>query len=142
MTLKQCILSVLVVIFLILLACRNKNPLKPEEKKCEIPDQLCDSALLVVGNKTNDTIHFNKGEGGTNVKYYLSVKPGGTTTVKTSGTDVRFNSDCSVYRFSGPIQGVQIPTMYFSVKMNRCTKKVYFIKKSNNSIDLEIEDKD
>lgn len=128
--------------FLIWQACSKKNSLKPEEKKCEIPDQLCDSALLVIGNKTNDTIYFNKGETGTGVKYYLSVKPGGTTTFKTAGTEVRFNSNCSVYSFSGPIQGLLIPTgRYFSVKMNRCNKKVYFIK-NGTSIDLEIEDKD
>ena len=139
MTSKVCVLSLVVFTFLIWQGC---NKLIPKEKKCEIPDQKCDSALLVVGNKTHDTIHFNKGEGGTNVDYYLSVLPGGTTSFKTAGTDVRFNGDCSISRFSGPIQGVQIPSMYFSVKMNRCTKKVYFIKNANDDIDLEIEDKD
>jgi hypothetical protein len=141
MTLKPCILLVLVVIFLISLACRNKNPLKPEEKKCEIPDQLCDSALLVVGNKTGDTVYFNRTSGPPNATFTNTLKPGETKTFKTSGIDVRFNSDCSVYNFQGPIVTVAISSMNFSVKMNRCTKKVYFIKK-NNSLDLEIEDKD
>ena len=139
---KKLIFALLLGTFLLDEACNKLKPLNTEPKICEIPDQLCDSAKLVVGNKTTDTIYFNKGENGTGVQYYLAVMPGKTTTFNTDGIDVRFNSDSTTNHFSGPIQGLQIPSMYFSVKMNRCIKKVYFIKNSVNSIDLDIMDKD
>ena len=123
--------------FMIFSSCIKNNPLKADKRKCDIPDQLCDSALLIVGNKTADSIFFDQGQGLGGVEYYMSVAPGGIAIIKTGGVDVRFNSDCSVYHFMGSIEQLRIPGRYFSVTMNRCAKRVSFIESASIGIDLE-----
>ncbi len=121
----------------------TKNPFDPSANRCEIPDQKCDSAILVVGNHTDDTIRFNDGMGGSSKSdYTFIVAPGGSASFKTAGTEVEFASDCSIKHFAGSIQGIAVPyNRYFSVKMNRCNKYVYFIK-YGNEIKLQDDEKD
>jgi len=129
------VLALLLTLFMVLPAC-----LKPiKEKKCNIPDQLCDSALLVLENKTLDTIYFNRDDYDNRNPYNRIIKPGETFTYKTGYVEVHFNGSCDPTGFMlTNIQTIGTPAMYFSIKMDRCTKHANFVK-SYNTLDLQVE---
>ena len=125
---------ILFIVFSIGLSSCLKNPVK--EKKCEMEDQQCDSALLYLENKTTDTIKFSRG--GSVIDRV--IKPGQVLSFTTGYVEVHFRSDCSQGSSNTNIQGILTASRYYSVKMDRCSKRAYFFKNSVNSLDFQVEE--
>jgi hypothetical protein len=129
------IFSLLVLLFISFSACLKKK----DKKTCELEDEDCDKATLVLNNKTGQTIYFNKGENGSGSTFYMNIKSGQTISLETNiGVTVRYNEDCTATQSSTGIQTIGTPSRYFSITMDRCEKRANFVE-SSGSIDLREE---
>lgn len=84
-----------------------------------IEDQLCDSALLILENQTDDTIYFSRGESPGLNRF---IKPKETIELTTDYVEVHFSSDCRPTTSFTDIQTIRTAYHAHSIKMHRCKK--------------------